>query len=182
MSLIEALAGRRSQRAFSARSLSREQVSQLCWAAQGITGKAEGLRTAPSAGALFPVTLFIVDGRGAYEYNPYLHTLRDVLLGDVRAALQTAALDQECIGNTPACFVVAMDVSRTATKYGYRAERYCLLEVGHVAQNLLLQATALGLTGVPVGAFKDREVADLLHLPPNLQPAYLLPIGYPVES
>ncbi len=179
MGLAEVLKRRRSRREFSGKSLSLAQVAQLCWAAQGITDDIQGFRTAPSAGALYPITVFVVDTNGVYEYEPAGHALRQAAAGDLRGKLQAAALDQPCVGEAPLCLVIAVDVARTASKYGSRAERYCLLEAGHVAQNVLLQATALGLAGVPVGAFDHRRVASTLALPPNLRPVYLLPLGYP---
>lgn len=178
MTLTEALTSRRSHRQFAAEPLSLGQVAQLCWAAQGITDEGEGHRTAPSAGALYPITIFVVDAKGVYEYEPGRHSLRPALAGDLRRELQAAALNQPCVGGAPVCLVITMDVARTASKYGSRAERYCLMEAGHVAQNILLQATAMGLAGVPVGAFEDRQVAATLELSPNLRPVYLLPLGY----
>jgi SagB-type dehydrogenase family enzyme len=182
MSVAEALARRRSQREFADRALSLEHLSQLCWAAQGITDQDQGYRTAPSAGALYPVSVFLVDRDGVYEYEPRQHVLRQVTSGDPRKQLQAAALDQPCVGAARLCLVIAVDVARSASKYGRRAERYCLLEAGHVAQNILLQGTALGLGGVPVGAFDDRKVASILHLPQHLTPVYLLPLGFPPEG
>lgn len=179
MSVAEALAQRRSQRAFADTSLSPEQVAQLCWAAQGITDTQEDKRTAPSAGALYPLSVLVVDQTGVYSYEPGPHALRQVIAGDLRGALQAAAHDQSCVGAAPLCLILIMDVARTANRYGSRAERYCLLEAGHVAQNVLLQATALGLAAVPVGAFDDHKVATLLHLSAKLRPVYLLPVGYP---
>jgi SagB-type dehydrogenase family enzyme len=179
LSVAEALARRRSHREFADKELSIEQLGQLCWAAQGITDHESGLRTAPSAGALFPLTVFVVDARGVYEYQPERHLLRCHFVGDIRKKLQAAALDQTCVGSAPACLIIAMDAGRTASKYGNRAERYCLLEAGHVAQNILLQATALELVSVPVGAFTDGELVGVLRLPSNLRPVYLLPVGYP---
>ncbi len=169
-------------RGFAPRVLSTEQIGQLCWAGQGITDEAQSFRTAPSAGALHPISLFVANSAGLHAYEPRPHALRRTIDGDIRAKLQAAALDQPCIGSAPLCFIVAMDVDRSAAKYGGRAERYCLLEAGHVAQNVLLQATALGLGGVPVGAFDDRAVARTLHLAANLRPVYLIPVGYPEEK
>jgi SagB-type dehydrogenase family enzyme len=177
MSAAEALFRRRSHREFAPARLSIGQVSQLCWAAQGITDPAEGLRTVPSAGALFPITVFVIDHNGLYRYEPKSHRLDRVLAGDIRAELQAAALDQECVGSAPLCLVIAIDIARSAVKYGQRAERYCLLEAGHAAQNVLLQATTIGLVGVPVGAFHDQEVCTVLNLPQELDPVYLLPLG-----
>jgi SagB-type dehydrogenase family enzyme len=101
--------------------------------------------------------------------------------GDLRAGLQEAALHQDSVGEAPACFVITAVVERSARKYGGRAERYCFMEAGHIGQNILLQATALQLDGVPVGAFEDEEVAQVLELPANHRPLYLLPIGHSSE-
>lgn len=182
LSVAEAIAKRRSHREFAAKSLAPEEVSQLCWAAQGITNKEQGLRASPSAGALYPITVFVMNSEGLFEYEPDGHLLRKLLGGDLREKLQAAALDQSCVGEAPLCLIIMMDVSVTAAKYGSHAERYCLIEVGHVAQNVLLQATALDLAGVPVGAFNERQVSSLLQLPKNLQPVYLLPLGHPPKK
>jgi SagB-type dehydrogenase family enzyme len=170
---------RRSHRGFADRPPSTEQLSQLCWAAQGITDTALGLRTAPSAGALFPIALMVVDRDGAWEYRADEHLLRRTVTGDMRPRLAAAALDQAFLASAPVCMVIAVEVTRTARVYGGRPERYCLLEAGHVAQNVLLQATALGLVGVPVGAFQDRDVMSAVGLQPGLAPMHLLPLGSP---
>jgi SagB-type dehydrogenase family enzyme len=182
MTLSEALARRRSVREFAQKRLEPGQIAQLCWAAQGITEKGEGFRTAPSAGALYPITVFTVDHEALQEYDPKAHSLRQVIAGDLRGNLQAAAHDQSCVGSAPLCLVIAIDINKSAVKYGDRAERYCLLEAGHVAQNVLLQATAMGLGGVPVGAFDDQRVSTVLRLPKRLRPVYLLPLGYPVDA
>jgi SagB-type dehydrogenase family enzyme len=178
MSAAEAIARRRSRRAFAARDLSRGQLAGLCWAAQGITDPRQGFRAAPSAGALFPMTVFVVGREGVFEYEPGPHALRAARPGDVRRELRALALDQSYVATAPICLVVAMDVKRTASKYGIDAERYCLLEAGHIAQNVLIQATAMGLGAVPVGAFDVEEVAALLGLPRRLEPVYLIPVGH----
>ena len=179
MSLEQALAGRRSIRSFKAEALTREQISQLCWAAQGISDPKRGLRTSPSAGALYPLELYVVTGEGVEHYVPKGHALEKHREGDLRGKLQGAALGQSCVGKAPATFVIAAVVSRTQRKYGQRAERYVWMEVGHAAQNILLQATALGLGAVPVGAFRDEEVAKALSLPADHAPQYLIPVGVP---
>ncbi len=179
MSLIEALAARRSVREFQDQPLTLDHVSQLCWAAQGITDRPHGFRAAPSAGAMFPTTVFAVDRTAVYQYEPERHLLRRIVTGDARQACQRAALDQGSIGAAPLCMAIAFDVSCTERKYGDRAERYCLLEAGHVAQNILLQATALRLGGVSIGAFEDVKVAAVLKLPSRLKLAYLIPVGHP---
>lgn len=178
MPLNEALAMRRSHREFTETSLTESQISQLCWAAQGLSSES-GKRTAPSAGALYPVTVLFADRKGVWEYVPDSHSLLSRGEEDVRKKLQAAALNQPSVGNAPVCFIVAFDVSRTAKKYGKRAERYCLLESGHVAQNLLLTATSLKLAAVPVGALDEERVSSILGLPDRLQPVYLIPIGHP---
>lgn len=179
MSLEETLAARRSVRLFADKPLTLEQIAQLCWAAQGITEPQRGLRTAPSAGAKYPMELYVVSAEGVDHYVPASHAFERHLPGDLRPALQQAAYSQECIRQAPACFVVAADVQRTASKYGDRAERYCFIEAGHIGQNVLLQATASDLAGVPVGAYDDDAVAAKLRLPANLRVLYLLPIGHP---
>ena len=179
MSLEEALAQRRSVRSFADQTLTREDISQLCWAAQGITDDREGLRTAPSAGALYPVELYVVGAECVEHYRPRGHILERYLDGDIRGALKAAALDQNSVGEAPTCMVITAVVERTARKYGPRAERYCFMEAGHIAQNILLQATALHLAGVPVGAFEDEKVDAVLKLPPGQHALYLIPIGHP---
>ncbi|HUU82340.1 MAG TPA: SagB/ThcOx family dehydrogenase [Phycisphaerae bacterium] len=181
MPLVEAIAQRRSKRAFLDQPLTIEDVSQLCWAAQGTTDSQRGFRTSPSAGALFPVELYVVTADGVDHYRPSDHRLDRHLPGDLRGPLQAAALDQDSVGHAAACMVITAVVDRTARKYGSRAERYCFIEAGHVAQNILLQATALKLAGVPVGAFQDQQVASVLKLPQDRRVLYLVPIGYPAD-
>jgi SagB-type dehydrogenase family enzyme len=182
MSLEAALAGRRSVRKFANRPLSRPQVSQLCWAAQGVNDPQRGLRTCPSAGALYPLELYVVTRDGVERYVPAGHAMAKHLAGDMRGKLQAAALRQSAVGEAPATFVIAAVVSRTSKKYGRRAQRYVLLEAGHAAQNLLLQATALGLGGVPIGAFEDQKVRQVLSLPANTSPLYVVPVGVPARG
>lgn len=179
MSVEQAIAQRRSVREFTDQPLTRDQIAQLCWAGQGVTEKSRQLRAAPSAGATFPIELYVVTAASVDRYEPRDHTLHAHLAGDVRPALQAAAHGQESVGDAPATFVIAACVERTAGKYGARAERYCFMEAGHVAQNVFLQATALQLAGVPVGAFDDAAVAAVLKLPKDHRALYLLPIGQP---
>jgi SagB-type dehydrogenase family enzyme len=178
MTLEEAIKARRSVRDYTDQALSEEQVSQLCWAAQGVTDD-WGHRAAPSAGALYPLELYVALSDGLYHYLPNRHRLVAISEDDVRLAVWRAGLQQDAIRDAPAVFVVVGVVARTAAKYGNRAERYVWLEAGHAAQNLLLQAVALGLAGVPIGAFHDQQVADALSLPSSHSPLYLVPIGYP---
>lgn len=176
LSLEETLAGRRSIREFGESPLSLDELSQLLWAAQGVTADSGG-RTAPSAGGLYPLEVYVVTAKGTHHYVPdghYLETLNDA---DLRMELMRAGLDQSAIGDAAAVFVIAGVVSRTEAKYGDRAERYMILEAGHAAQNLLLQTVALGLGAVPIGAFRDDEVQGTLALPDGSQPLYLIPVG-----
>lgn len=179
MSLEKAVAQRRSVRGFTDTPPTIEQIGQLCWAGQGITDEDTGYRAAPSAGALYPIELYVVTGDGVHHYQPDGHTLERHLAGDVREDLEKASLGQDAITDAPTCIVVAAVVERTARKYGRRAERYCFMEAGHVAQNILLQATALGLAGVPIGAFDDDQAAAILKLPNRHRVLYVLPIGHP---
>jgi SagB-type dehydrogenase family enzyme len=181
MALTESLAGRRSCRELTSTPLSLENVSQLCWAAQGVTHR-DGLRAAPSAGALYRLTLLVLDAQGVHEYQSQGHALISRALDDIRASLQREALDQPCVGAAPVCFAIVMQIKRLAVRYGERSLQYGLLEAGHVAQNLLLQATALGLSGVPVGAFDDRRVDAALGLASGIRTVYLIPVGFPVTK
>ena len=179
MSLEEALVRRRSVREFTREALSERELSQLLWAAQGIT-HAEGLRSAPSAGALYPLELYVATADGFYHYEPRPHQLVRLSDRDLRAAMRRSAWQQEFITQAPAVFVLAAVHERMSRKYGAaRTPRYIDMEVGHAAQNLLLQAVALGLGGVPVGAFEDEALQNALGLPSDQHPLYLVPVGHP---
>jgi SagB-type dehydrogenase family enzyme len=179
MSLEEALAVRRSVREFTRQPLTDRELSQLLWAAQGITSP-DGLRTAPSAGALYPLEVWVATASGFYHYEPHKHRLTQHLERDLRPDIYRSALMQEAILQAPVVFVIAAVYERTAQKYGeQRTPRYVHMEVGHSAQNLLLEAVALGLGGLPIGAFNDREVERVLSLPADQKPLYLIPVGHP---
>lgn len=181
-SIEQALGSRRSIREFAPGPLTLAAMSQLLWAAQGETG-AGGARTAPSAGALQPLRLYLVSGDvaglepGVYRYDPRRHGLHKTADGDRRAEMSVAALQQECVGAAAAIVVIAADDQHTVARYGRRAQRYIDIEVGHAAQNLHLQAVALSLGSVDVGAFDDAEVASALGLPGAERPLLLLPVG-----
>ncbi len=179
-SLEEAIAERRSVRDLIDRPLSDAQIGQLLWSAQGITGS-RGRRAAPSAGATYPLEVYVATTDGVAKYEIDDHALSDHLDVDRRSALAAAAFGQEWIADAGAVIVLTGVIERTADRYGDRAERFVLLEAGHAAQNVLLQATALDLVGVPVGAFDDAEVRELLELPTDHEPLYLLPIGFPAD-
>ncbi len=187
ISVEEAISKRRSVRRFRAQPLSLVQLSQLLWSAQGITGTG-GRRAAPSAGATYPLEIFVAIGEhgieslaaGIYHYQVDSHSLSLHLSGDLRQKLADTALGQSFIANCPVDIVVCALHPRTAYRYGRRGERYVHMEVGHVGQNVSLQAVALGLATVMVGAFEDEEVGKVLKLEEQIKPLYIIPIGKPV--
>jgi len=181
-SIEKLLQQRRSVRSYQKLSLNLAEVGQLLWSAQGVSS-ARGLRTAPSAGALYPLQLFVVVGDvnelspGIYQYSPEEDSLLKTTNGDSRKLLQKAALDQSCIGDAAVIFVFTAIYQRTTWKYGKRGVRYVHMEVGHAGQNLFLQAEALHLGAVVVGAFDDDEVREVLNLDSDIQPLSLMPVG-----
>lgn len=183
VSVEQALDKRRSVRDFSRESVSLVDVSQLLWAAQGITSR-RGFRTAPSAGALYPLELYLVAGNieglaaGVYRYRPKPHELVPVVSEDRRKALASAALGQAWVRRAPAVLVIAAVYERTRQKYGQRTKRYVHIEVGGAAENVYLQAEAAGLATVLVGAFDDQAVSEALELPTDHEPLALMPVGH----
>ena len=173
---------RRSVRDYRTTPLALSDLSQLLWAAQGTT-HGQGLRTAPSAGALYPLELYVIAGcvnglpAGVYHYQPDGHQLLAIRRGDRRNGLAQAALGQSWIADAAVVVVFAAVYQRTARKYGERAARYIHMETGHAAQNLFLQAGALCLDTVVVGAFDDDTAAALLQLPSDTRPLLLMPVG-----
>jgi SagB-type dehydrogenase family enzyme len=184
MSMAAALQARRSLRDFGAASLGLGEVAQLLWAAQGITHPM-GLRTAPSAGALYPLECHLVAGSvtglaaAVYRYDPRRHDLALGVTGDRRGGLAAAALGQFWMAAAPAVIAIAAVAQRTTAKYGERGIRYLHIETGHVAENIYLQAAALGLGTTIVGAFDDERVHGLLAMAPGEEPLALLPVGRP---
>ena len=183
ISIEKVLRTRRSVREFSKDALELSQIAQLAWATQGIT--AEAHRTAPSAGALYALELYIVAANvnglpaGIYRYDPPTHEVSSVIESDTRRELCRAALEQTSISQAAAIFALSAVYERISTKYGERGIRYAHMEAGHAAQNLLLQAVALGLGAVLVGAFDDAKVKRVLGLSKNEAPLYLIPVGKP---
>lgn len=178
--LEEAIAKRRSQRSFSERALTPEQISQLLWAAQGVTQRSAGrsLRSAPSAGALYPIEIYALTKDGLYHYLPENNVLEVLAEGDLRRELSGAALGQGSVREAALDIVICAVYERLSVKYGERAKRYADIEAGHIAQNIHLQAVALGLGSVPVGAFDDIQVKKTLNLPKEATPLYIIPVGY----
>ncbi len=183
LSVERALFERRSRRRFAREPLVLAELGQLLWAAQGITGKEER-RTAPSAGALYPLEVYVVAGRveglraGVYHYRPHEHTLGLVTPDDRLPALTDATWGQDWVKDAPAVLVIAGVHERTTRKYGSRGDRYVYMEVGHAAQNVYLQATAANLATVMVGAFDDRRVKAVLELPRAEHVLGLMPVGH----
>jgi SagB-type dehydrogenase family enzyme len=186
MSLEETVASRRSVRRYRSEPLTLPQLSQMLWSAQGITGAAK-LRAAPSAGATYPLEISVAVGKqtvegleaGVYHYEVDTHSITLHQPGDLRLDLARAALDEGFIAAAPVDIVICALYARTSYRYGRRGERYVHMEVGHVGQNIHLQAVALGLATVEVGAFHDEEVRKVLGLEEQIKPLYIMPIGKP---
>jgi SagB-type dehydrogenase family enzyme len=182
VSIEETLLLRRSVRDYKDMPLALNEISQLLWAAQGITNPF-GFRTAPSAGALYPLEIYLVAGnvknlsQGVYKYKPKSHTLINVIKGDKRSELSAAALGQSCVKKGTAVIVLAAVYERTMKKYGQRGIRYVHIEVGHASQNIYLQAVSLKLGTVVIGAFDDGKVKKVLHMQNAEQPLAIMPIG-----
>lgn len=187
VSLEEAIRGRRSRREFSQEPLTLDQIAQILWSAQGITDKTSGFRTAPSAGALYPLDIYLVISEngvkeleaGVYHFLPKEFALERILVGEVRSDLMKACLSQGAVGEAPVNLVITAEYERTTGKYGERGRRYVHIEAGHAAQNIYLQVETLGLGTVSIGAFSDEEVNRILQLPEAYQPLYVMPIGHP---
>lgn len=177
-SLEEALNKRRSVRDYKKGSLSLDQVSQLLWAASGVNQYG---RTFPSAGATYPLETYLVVGEveglepGIYHYLPNEHSLEKIKEGDIRKELSQAALGQGMIEEAPIDIIIVADYSRTISHYGERGKRYVHMEVGHVGQNVHLQAEVLNLGTVMVGAFRDQRVKEALGI--RGDPLYIIPVG-----
>ncbi|ABL87814.1 nitroreductase [Pyrobaculum islandicum DSM 4184] len=193
VSVEEALANRRSIREFRDEPIELEELSQLLWAAYGISETRYGLRTAPSAGAQYPLEVYAVVGErgvkadygyleaGIYYYDVYRHCLLLKKRGDYREALYRAALEQPWVLTAPVSIIFTAVYSRTVRVYGERGRvRYVPMDLGHAGQNVYLQATALGLGTVTVGAFHDEEVREILELSPEETPLYIMPVGKPL--
>jgi len=187
MPLAEAIARRRSIRRFASQPVSQSQLSQILWAAQGTSDTLWKYRAIPSAGATYPLEIFVVCGTnciegiggGIYHYNADSHSLTRRHKEDMRLELARAALDQEFIYEAPVDIVICAVYERTLSRYGARGERYVHMEAGHAGQNIYLQATSLGLATVAIGAFHDERVREVLRLDKQCKPLYIMPVGKP---
>lgn len=193
VSVEEAMLSRRSVREFESKALTLQQVSQILWAAYGVTKEMSspsflrgGFKTAPSAGALYPLEIYVVAGninglsKGIYKYLPEGHLLMKTYDEDVRNDLAEAAINQDFIAQAPMSLVYSAVYSRTTGKYGKRGkERYVCMDLGHSAQNVCLQVVAMNMGTCPVGAFDDMMVRNVVMLPNDEEPLYIMPIGYP---
>jgi len=177
LTLESAIQKRRSVRGFKDQSIGLKEIGQLLWAAQGITNKSR-YRSAPSAGALYPLEVYVVKKDGFFHYIPEGHKLKRLSDNDLRPALQSAALFQSSVAKAAIDIVICAVYERVTSKYGKRGIRYTDIEVGHAAQNIHLQAVALGLGSVPIGAFDDDSVTRVLSLPKDRVPLYIIPVGY----
>ncbi len=169
MSLEQALNRRRSVREYRDVRLSDAVVSQLLWSAQGISDVERGLRTAPSAGAIYPLT--------AYAVTPELQSLRLIESGDFRMEMARAAFNQVWIRRAGLVIVFVADATRMRRRYGENAERFIDLEAGHAAQNVLLTAVSRDLGAVPVGAFDAKILSNVLGLAEDVRPVYMVVVG-----
>lgn len=182
VSLEETLLMRRSVRQYADEPLVLSDISQLVWAAGGVTS-AWGGRTAPSAGALYPINLYLAAERvegiepGLYMYVPDSHVLLPLVYGGVSGEIAEASLDQSCVREAPAILLLTAVYERTTSKYRERGMRYVHMEAGHIAQNICLQSVALGLGSVTVGAFDDGRLSECLGLPAGEYPLYVIPVG-----
>ncbi|MCK4407485.1 MAG: SagB/ThcOx family dehydrogenase [Bacteroidales bacterium] len=190
-SVEEALLGRRSVRYYKDEPLTIAEISQLLWAAYGITKEVSspsflrgGLKTAPSAGALYPLEIYVVSGNvtdlpiGIYKYKPIGHKLAKIVEGDKRAELSEAGYNQKMIKNAAAVIVYSAIFERTTKKYGNRGrERYVCMEAGHSAQNIYLQAYSLDIGMCVCGAFTDIIVKMVLNMTEDEEPLYIIPLG-----
>ena len=186
VSVEQAIAQRRTVRRFKSQQIDASQLAQLLWSAQGITGSRGYKRASPSAGALYPMDIYIVVGQdgvdriqtGVYHYNPSAHAINRMGLKDVRIEVAKASLSQMWMASAPVQFVITAEYRRITAKYSRRGVRYAHIEAGHIGQNIFLQAEALGLKAGIVGAYHDEELMRIMGLPPSHEPLLIMPVGY----
>ena len=186
ISVEAAIKHRRTVRSYLSKSLTLEQLSQIFWASQGITDDRGYKRSAPSAGALYPMDIYAVVGddgveglrSGIYYYDPHKHAATLISEGDFRKDVARTALSQMWMARAPLNLVITSEYSRITRKYGTRGERYAMIEAGHIGQNIFLQAEALGLRAGIVGAFHDSDVIRVMKIKRSHEPLLILPVGY----
>ena len=186
VSVEEAIKNRRTIRSFSSRAIKLVDLSQILWAAQGMTGEGGLKRAAPSAGALYPLDLYILVGEkgveglksGLYHYLPPQNSLERLKDKDLRVKLAQAALGQMWIAEAPVVIVITAEYRRVTGKYGQRGVRYAHMEAGHVGENIFLQAVALNLAAGIVGAFENSKIIELMGIPTDYDPLLIMPVGY----
>jgi SagB-type dehydrogenase family enzyme len=181
-SIEQVIAARRSVREFTDEQLKINQLGQLCFAADGITDREKNLRSAPSAGAIYPMRIDVVLPDGLYSYAPDSHSLTKELGMDIRPMLYIASFRQQVVQKAPCIFIISGSARKIEAKYRGRGERFISLEAGHIAQNVLLQAVAEGLGSVPVGGFDPKSVARICKFTEEFEPLYLICLGVPVEK
>ena len=177
-SIEECIQNRRSIRSFKNQALSLNELSNILWAAQGITKKETGFRTAPSAGATYPLYIYFATEKGLFVYLPKHHAIKKIKDKDLRKDIAKAALDQMFIADAGMVIVITALFENTTWRYKERGVRYVYIEVGHCAQNIHLEAVALDLGSVPIGAYHDDELKELLELDQK-EPLYIIPVGFP---
>jgi SagB-type dehydrogenase family enzyme len=191
VSVEEALKARRTHRSFASRPLTLKQFSQILWGAYGVTVRKYGsfLKTAPSAGALYPLDIYAVVGKGGvetlapgvYHYNPEYHTASLSREGDLRTKVARQSLHQMWVAKAPLILVITGEYERSSVKYGSRGVTYTHIEAGCVGQNIFLQAEAIGLKAGIVGAFANRGVVKTMGLPASHDPLLIMPVGFSPE-
>lgn len=179
MSLEEALARRRSVRRFTNQPLKWAQIGQLAWAGQGITDSQRGLRTAPSAGSVYPIELLFATQEGLFAYRAAEHSLEQVSDQDLRLALARGGQAQDSAAEAACDIIVAGSLRKLAEQFKDNARNYMLMEAGHIAQNIQLQAVSLGLGSVTLGGFDTQGVRKVCSLSRGLDPLYIIAVGYP---
>lgn len=183
VSIEETLASRRSIRSYADRPLSLQVLSQILWSAQGISESSKKYRTAPSAGATFPLELYILIDKvdtlqpGIYQYQPLEHSIKLIHRGDFKTPIREKAARQGSISQAPFTLIFCADYDKIRPRYRERSERYVFMEIGHAAQNVHLQCEALNLGTVCIGAFDDEALPKVLKLPEANVPYYMMPVG-----
>lgn len=186
ISLEKAIKGRRTVRSFSSTKMTEPQFSQLLWAAQGITEDRGNKRSAPSAGALYPMDVYAAVGKdavngveeGVYHYNPTDHVVIRILENDIRKDVARASLEQMWMAHAPVIMVITSEYSRITVKYREKGISYAIMEAGHISQNIFLQGVALGLSAGIVGAFREEKIMKCMGIPRQHIPLIIMPIGY----